>query len=325
MRLSVFSIVDSYPEFEEGSRDRYRELLELASAAESAGASTLWVAEHHFHSGGVCPAPPVLLAAAGERTQRLRLGVMVSVLPFHPPVDTAEQYALLDRVLGGRLDLGVGSGYLAPEFEGFGVDPATKRERFDSALELMVSAFRGEPVRSSASAAPVRLNVRPIQSPHPPIWIAAQRREAVPYVARRRLNLALVPYATVPNLNELAGVIGDYRGASPPRFSGRVSAMLPVYAGPAPEEGRSAFQRFLDSRLATQSTFYREKVRSHPESATSAGLEAAGLAVLGSPEEARAGLARFAAAGVDEVLAVVDFGGLRPAAARATLEALGPG
>ncbi|MGI0129114.1 MAG: LLM class flavin-dependent oxidoreductase, partial [Thermoplasmata archaeon] len=127
VRLSAFTVLDAYPSGADPARDRYRDAIELARSCEASGLSAIWVAEHHFHSGGLCPAPPILLAAMGRETERIRLGVMVSVLPFHEPVDLAEQYALLDRLVGGRLNLGVGSGYIPMEFDGFGVDPATKR------------------------------------------------------------------------------------------------------------------------------------------------------------------------------------------------------
>lgn len=326
MSLSAFSVVDSYPEFGDGGRDRYRELLDLAPILESSGFRALWVAEHHFHDGGVCPSPTVLLAAAGERTHRLRLGAMVCVLPFHRPISVAEEYGLLDQILGGRLDLGTGSGYLPQEFEGFGIDPATKRERFDRGLETIVAAFRGEEISGEDGAGrKVRLNVRPRQRPHPPLWIAAQRREAIPHVARRGLNLGLVPYATVPDLAGLREVVREYRSALPTGAVGTVSAALHLYAGAHPERARHALQRYLDSRLATQSTHYQHQVRQHPETSTVAGLEAIGLAVIGTPEEARAGLDRFLSTGVDEVLAMLDFGGLPADEVAASARALGPG
>ncbi len=129
VKLSAFTVVDDLGPH----RDRYREVLDLATAAESSGLTGIWVAEHHFNPSGLCPSPPVLLAACGARTQRIRLGALVSVLPFHRTVDVAEEYALLDRLTGGRVNLGLGSGYIPTEFEGYGIDPASRHERFDAA------------------------------------------------------------------------------------------------------------------------------------------------------------------------------------------------
>jgi alkanesulfonate monooxygenase SsuD/methylene tetrahydromethanopterin reductase-like flavin-dependent oxidoreductase (luciferase family) len=311
VKLSAFSIVDQFPLPEGDGRDRYAEVVTLAEEAEAAGFSGLWVAEHHFHAGGTCPSPPVLLAACGARTSRLRLGVMVSVLPFRRAVDVAEEYALLDRLTGGRVNLGLGSGYIPMEFDGFGVDPARKREQFDAALDWVRAAFAGEEVRVDAErGAPIRLNVVPVQRPHPPIWVAVQRREAVPFVARRGLSLALIPYATVTGVPELAAEIREFRAALPDGQRAEVAIGIHLYGGPHPERARAAFDRFLSSRLRTQSTFYQAKAAQHPQHASREGLEANDLALFGTADEVAERLDRFRGIGVDEILGIVDFGGL---------------
>ncbi|EQD48761.1 Luciferase-like monooxygenase, partial [mine drainage metagenome] len=144
MKLSVFTVLD-----EAGpGRNRFREAIALAEAADRAGLSGFWVAEHHFTPTGLCPSPPVLLAACGARTTHVRLGALVSVLPFHRPIDLAEEYALLDQLVGGRVNMGLGSGYVPAEFAGYGIDPATRHERFDRAYETIVRAMGGEPVEA---------------------------------------------------------------------------------------------------------------------------------------------------------------------------------
>ncbi|HEY6238859.1 MAG TPA: LLM class flavin-dependent oxidoreductase [Thermoplasmata archaeon] len=325
MELSAFTVLDEYPEDTALGRDRYGEVFDLARASEDAGLSAVWVAEHHFHSGGVCPSPPVLLAALGARTRTIRLGAMVSVLPFHDPILVAEEYAMVDRLTGGRLRLGVGSGYIPMEFQGFGIDPATKRERFDRSYDRLLAAFRGEPVRgeSGSGAGETRLNVRPVQRPHPPIWIAVQRREALEFVARRGVGVALIPYATVSGVVELESEIREYRSHLPPGVVGRVSVALHVYAGDDLAMARSALQRYLDSRRATQSTFYEEKVRRDPSQASAESVERAGFAVFGSPASVVAKLDEFRRAGVDEVLGLFDFGGLPTASVSASVTRLG--
>jgi len=322
VRLSAFTVVDDYPT--EPRTDRLLEVVRLADAVEEGGLSTLWVAEHHFHSGGVSPAPPVLLAALGARTKRIRLGALVSVLPFHRPIELAEQYAMLDHLLEGRLNLGVGSGYIPLEFEGFGVDPNEKREIFDRSLDTILAAFEGKDVRAEGpNATPVRINVRPVQRPHPPIWIAVQRREAIPFVAKRGASLALVPYATLNTREELAEEVREYRSHLPPGTRGEVAVALHLYAGANPDRARKALQRYLDSRLATQSTFFQEKVRRDPAHASAATIENGGWAIFGSAREVVKRLEEFAATGTDEVLGIFDFGGLPADQARDSVTALG--
>ncbi|MGP8078593.1 MAG: LLM class flavin-dependent oxidoreductase [Thermoplasmata archaeon] len=323
MRLSAFTVVDSYPD-RPRSDDRLLEVVRLARSSEEAGLSALWVAEHHFHAGGVCPSPPVVLAACGASTRTLRLGSMVSVLPFHRPIDVAEEYASLDRLLGGRLNLGVGSGYIPLELEGFAVDPATKRERFDAALELVLAAFEGREVAIAGPGSPrVRLNVLPVQRPHPPVWVAVQRREAVAHVARRGFSIALIPYATVADRTELAEEIREYRAHLPSDRRGEVAVALHVYAGDRPELARAAFRRYLDSRLETQSTFYRQKTERDPASASPEGIERSGFALFGPPDTVARRLAEFSAVGVDELLGIFDFGGLEESEVARSVTALG--
>ncbi len=324
LKLSAFTVVDGGPTDLRGEGDRLVQVVRLAETAEAAGLSTLWIAEHHFHAGGVCPSPPVLLAACGARTRRIRLGALVSVLPFHRPIDVAEEYAMVDRLTGGRLNLGVGSGYIPIEFDGFGVDPETKRARFDASLETVLRAFAGGEVRvDGARAAPVRLNVVPVQRPHPPIWIAVQRREAITYVARRGMSLALVPYATLAGKDELATEIREFRENAPAGTRIEVAIALHVYAGEHSEVARRAFRRYLASRLDTQSAFYAEKVRHDPGHATPESIEAAGFAQFGPADAVVRGLAAFERLGVDEILGIFDFGGLEPDEVRGSVRALG--
>ncbi len=308
MQLSAFSVVDGLVHPTGPPRERLAEVVALAEAAEAGGLTGLWVAEHHFHTGGLCPSPAVLLAACGARTRRLRLGVLVSVLPFHHPIEVAEQYAMVDRLTDGRLNLGFGSGYIPLELEGFGVDPASKRERFDRAYDTVLAALRGEAVAWGGS--PVTINVRPVQSPTPPIWIAVQRREAIPFVARRGVAVALVPYATLHSVDELAEEVREYRSHLPPGVRGHVSAAVHLYAGPHPERAREALQRYLDSRLEHQSAFLTKKVAEDPGAARADRMEAEGFALFGSPDDVAMKLATYEAAGVDEVLGLFDFGGL---------------
>ena len=309
MRLSAFSVVE-----ENGTgptRDRHREVVELAEAAEASGLSAFWVAEHHFQPGGLCPAPPVLLGAIAARTRRIRLGSLVSVLPFHEPVEVAEQYALVDCLSGGRLNFGVGSGYVPAELDGFGVGMEAKRERFDRSLATILSAWHGEAVTTEgARDHPVRLNVRPVTQPNPPIWVAVQRREAVVHVARQGLSLALIPYATLSGLPELRDEIREFRAALPSGARADVSVAFHVYAGERPERGIAALQAYLDTRQSTGSIHYQAKVERDPHQADARAIVASRLAFVGREDELPAWFSEVAATGVDELLGIYDFGAL---------------
>src|SRR5690242_19874009 len=146
MRLSFFTVQDHYPGRDRSIPELYATVIALAERADALGYDTFFSAEHHFHEYGVVPNPAVLLAAIAQRTKEVRLGSAIATLPFHNPVNIAEAYAMVDVLSGGRLVLGVGSGYLKHEFAGYGVDGAEKRERFDEGLAILRRLLSGERV-----------------------------------------------------------------------------------------------------------------------------------------------------------------------------------
>src|SRR5436189_163988 len=130
MKLSMFSVVDHYPEGARDLRQLYSEVIDQAILADRIGFDTVWLAEHHFIDYGVVPNPAVMLAHIAARTRRVKLGPAISLLPFRDPRQVAEDYVMLDQLSGGRAVLGVGSGYIKAEFEGFGIDFEQKHARF---------------------------------------------------------------------------------------------------------------------------------------------------------------------------------------------------
>ena len=154
MKMSIFSVQDHYPSAPRSLGQLYGQVLDQARQAERLGYDTFWVAEHHFHEYGAVPNPAVFLAALSQQTRRLRLGTAISILTFHNPLTVAENYALVDQLSQGRLSLGVGSGYLKHEFEGYDVDPAIKRERFDENLMLVERLLAESVSRTKAVTTP---------------------------------------------------------------------------------------------------------------------------------------------------------------------------
>ncbi|MCI4364450.1 MAG: LLM class flavin-dependent oxidoreductase [Thermoplasmata archaeon] len=310
MRVGAFSVVESRSGASaEPLAERFDELLRLVETSERAGLTSFWVAEHHFQSSGLCPSPPVLLAAAGQRTGSIRLGSLVCVLPFHRPIDVAEEYSLLDVLLHGRLNLGVGSGYVPLELDAYGVPGASKREWFDRNLAEVHAALRGEAIGIPGGGS-VRLNVRSPQMPHPPIWVAAQRRESVPHVARAGLSIAFLPYATFQDPTELGASIREYRRALPEGVQGTVSVAMPVYVGEDTGRATRALDRHLQSRPSSQQGFYEGAVRRGPSLISAAAVERAGFALFGPSSDLPDRLEEFDRLGVDEILGMYDIGDL---------------
>jgi len=119
----------------------WRQGLEIAAAAEPLGFDSVWSAEHHFTDYHMCPNVAQFLTWVAARTQRVGLGSMVMVLPWHDPVRLAEEVSLLDNMSGGRVLLGLGRGLGRVEFEGFRVEMAESRTRFTEYADAVLSAL----------------------------------------------------------------------------------------------------------------------------------------------------------------------------------------
>lgn len=134
----------------EGDPQRiYAETLALFNVAEQLGFDVGWVAQHHFKArGGRLPSPFPFLAAASQRTSRLRLGTAVVVLPLEDLLRVAEDAAVVDALSGGRLELGVGTGGDPEEFEAFGRSLETRQAQTASGIDLLHRAFHGEALGS---------------------------------------------------------------------------------------------------------------------------------------------------------------------------------
>jgi probable F420-dependent oxidoreductase len=164
-------------------------IREIASAIEQAGFDACWVTEHPFPSdawmatGGHHSLDPfVALTAAASATTRLRLHTNILVLPYRNPFLTAKSVASLDAVSGGRVIMGVAAGYLEGEYAALGADFDERNEVTDEALSAIRQAWRGETVKLDGRGFRADGNSmlpRPVQRPHPPIWIGGNSRRAI--------------------------------------------------------------------------------------------------------------------------------------------------
>ncbi len=306
MRYSIFSVQDHYPDRERTITAYYEEMLQQCVLAEELGYDTYFVAEHHFHPYGVFPNPAVALAAAAERTGRIRLGTAVSVLPFRNPLLVAEDYAMLDQLSGGRVVLGVGSGYLAHEFEALGIDPRDKRAQFDEALDILRRALAGEEVTVDGRFHRfdgVAINVPPVQRPTPPIYVAVLRKEAIYHVGRQGNPVMNIPYASVDRFEEIEPMVAEYfRGRREAGLeTGPEDLLLAFHAHVAESDeaarrdAAEAFDLYVATRLYAKSQVYDDIIRS-------------GLALFGSVETVVDKLEKLYRMGLRHVLLLQNFG-----------------
>ena len=228
--------------------DIVQEQMELMRAAEELDFDSVWPAEHHFTEYGYCASPALTLAAIAQNTKRIRLGTGVVVLPLNHPLRVAEDYAFLDLMSDGRVDLGVGRGYQPLEFQRYGVDQTTTREQFDEALQVIRQAwskgrvdFAGKHFRFED----VPIRPRPLQQPHPPIWMAALSPETFEMAGRYGLNLL---YGSVFGLGPEAAAERrrDYlKGLGAGGYSWedkRAACLIMVYVADSMERARAEFR-----------------------------------------------------------------------------------
>ncbi len=168
-------------------RDLYAETLEQIVWAENLGYSDVWLTEHHFAEDGHAPSPLALAAAIAVKTQRMRIGTGVLLLPFYHPVRVAEDGATVDILSGGRFELGVGVGYRVEEFLGLGIAREERAGRTREGLEIIRRLWEGETLTYRGKyfhLEGARLTPEPVQRPRPPIWVGGFSRAAVRRAAR---------------------------------------------------------------------------------------------------------------------------------------------
>ena len=182
----------------------YAEHLEEMTYCEELGLDGVVFNEHHYSSYGTMPSPNLIAAALSQRTKRIKIGVLGNILPLrNHPVRVAEEYAMIDCLSNGRLIAGFVRGIPA-EYVWYGVNPEESRGRFQEAYDLIMTAwtnsvwsFEGEFYKLKDCA----IWPRPLQQPHPPIWIAARSAESIEWCVKRHLPCAQV-YQTTAQIED---------------------------------------------------------------------------------------------------------------------------
>jgi alkanesulfonate monooxygenase SsuD/methylene tetrahydromethanopterin reductase-like flavin-dependent oxidoreductase (luciferase family) len=304
----------------------FQEALDQVELADRLGIDYAWEVEHHFleeysHSS----APEVFLAACSQRTERIRLGHGIVLMPpgYNPPARVAERIATLDLVSKGRVEFGTGESASRTELEGFGISPDEKRAMWLEATEQVCNMLAMDPYPGHAGRSfsmPCRNVVpKPVQRPHPPLWLACSTRETIRLAAR--LGMGALTFAFVDPA-EARGWVDDYyrivREECTP-IGHCVNANVAMVtgfschpdAGEARRRGLDGFHFFgfalghyylFGSHRPGRTDLWRafEKVKdSLPQDAARG---------IGTPGDLRAHLARFEETGVDQVVFIQQGG-----------------
>ena len=311
MKFGLFGGARSAGEGSVGDSLGYRKYIDYVLAAEDLGYYSVFVVEHHFTGVGQLSASLNFLSYLAGRTQRIRLGTAVIVLPWHNPALLAEQVATLDLVSNGRFDFGVGKGYRESEFAGFSIPIEEATERFDETLAFLRKAW-SSPDRFSHHGKRWRfenivIEPRPVQQPHPPLWMGAGSFESIRRAAREDFNLLLDQVATIDLTIERVATYKDElaRHGRPwrPRRIG-VARALQIVRSEAEREAALALRtkvlRAIGGLARGPGAERYHNIGSHADP----NLASEESALLGTPDEIIARLKKLEAGGVDYVLLV---------------------
>jgi alkanesulfonate monooxygenase SsuD/methylene tetrahydromethanopterin reductase-like flavin-dependent oxidoreductase (luciferase family) len=180
--------------------DQLEQRLRLVELYDRLGFDRYMLTEHHGTPLCLVPSPHLFLAAASQRTTRIRLGTLVTLLPLYNPVRLIEEVGVLDLLSRGRLELGMGRGVSAPEIETYGIDPSDTPAMFDEAYEILIEGLTSEVLSHDGrfySISNVSMVVPPLQQPRPPLWYGVGSVERAQWAARNGVNIMALRPAKV--------------------------------------------------------------------------------------------------------------------------------
>lgn len=346
MRFDMFYEL-AVPEFAGVSeRDVYHHSLDEIALADQAGFDGVWLVEHHFfREYSHCPAPEVMFGAISQRTERMRIGHGVVLLPFKHPVFVAERIAALDILSDGRMDVGVGRGVSPLEYDVFGGSMSESRARVDEGLEIVKRCWGDEPFSYEGefwSFPEIDVVPKPVQRPHPRLWTAAVSPETFPMAAERGLGVLAGPFKPLFMIAEDREKFVERcreLGRDPAELGFGMTIGVVVLDDHerarkiAAENIRWFYEQLLRltapvlERGGESYRYYREELGTLQAltggTPSLEALEAAGMVIAGSPEYAIERFRRLADGGLDHVLCALQAGGVPHADVMRSIELLG--
>jgi natural product biosynthesis luciferase-like monooxygenase protein len=252
MRYGLFYLPSSLPTHRADGAARLRTVVEQTCYAEQIGFDSVWLAEHHFHSfGGLFSATPLIGTAIAQKTSKMRIGTAVILLPYHNPIRIAEDYATLDCLSDGRLEFGVGHGFVKWEALTFGVPLDELRDRFRENLEVILKAWSEPKLNHKGRFCEyngVEVWPRPVQEPYPTVWMAATTSvESFELSGRYGFHMMLIPFLN--EVEELRGKMQAYfsarKAAGHDPSTARVLGVYHAYVGESSGEAYASAARGL--------------------------------------------------------------------------------
>jgi alkanesulfonate monooxygenase SsuD/methylene tetrahydromethanopterin reductase-like flavin-dependent oxidoreductase (luciferase family) len=223
--------------------EAFAESFNQVDTAENLGMDSVWLAEHHFSpERSVLASPLVIASAIAARTQRIRIGLAVQVLPLSNPLRLAEEAATVDHISRGRFDFGVGRSGLTRYYQGYNVPYAESRGRFLEALEIITQAWRQEQFSYSGqffSFQNVTVVPKPYQQPHPPICVALASAETFALVGRLGHAIFISANTPIPQLQERLAAYRQARQTAGYTEPGAIALRIPAYVAETAVQART--------------------------------------------------------------------------------------
>jgi len=326
----------------------YWEALAQIELADRIGLDYVWEVEHHFleeysHS----PAPEVFYGAVTQRTKNIRIAHGVRLLPFNfnHPIKVAEQAAVLDIMSNGRVDIGTGRSTTAQELDGFGVNYDRTRDEVKEALEIIVKAWTEDILEYNGKliqVPPRRVVPKPIQKPHPPMWMACVAPDSYAIAGDR--GLGVLSFSL--NWEQVQKSMEEYRKASAQRSNQIPKVVNEEFAGliichvaenkeeeAIGLEGARWFMhnvaKLFEPLMVKNKLYSYEYLRMlmamnlDPKDASDAELKEHHMVVVGNPDEVIRKLENFQKSGMNQVICFKQAGRIPHANIMQSLKRMG--
>ena len=322
MKFGIFVFGDNHPGLGRSNQRYYEEILTMAEWAEELGFDSFWLGEHHFYWYGSLPSPPMLIAALGQRTKKIRLGPAISVLPFHHPLLIAEEYAFADNLCGGRLNFAIGSGFSPIEYKMFGMSLEEAKERYWETFDVIIKSWTQKEFSHKGKFYQIEngsLHLKPLQKPMPPTWVAASSDDTLTKSGELGLPIMGIPFARSSSILEVKEKNDIFRESyfrAGHKEAPDIIVALHVYLHEDEESAitsaRVCYQRVLEY-LGTS----RRPGAKVPDFDN---VKKEKLVVFSSPEGAAEIFREYENIGVTHMICMVNFGGVPMPDVRRTLE-----
>jgi len=328
LKFSVFDHLDSNGAALGSFLEQRLRLLELI---EQSGFHGFQLAEHHSTPLGMASSPSVFLAAAVQRTSRIKLGPLVYVLPLYHPLRLYEEICMLDHMSGGRLSVGVGRGGALHEHQRYGIAPTDAPAMYHEAFAVLMKAFQSDVLDFDGKFYSYKdfvIQAKPLQQPHPPIWYGAPNADAIGWAAPNNINVvSLGPAARARTISDRYREEWLKLGREPASLPGIGITRHVVVADTDAEAKRIANAAYPRWRAAMEYIWQRSGAAFTLKEVYPldyVALEDIGHGIAGSPTTVRDYVARLETeTGVNTVLCQMVFGDMRFEEAAHSIELFG--